>query len=136
MANKHGSANIEKDFDKWNIKKKQIHQSVFADYVHTREVWWCSVGVNVGYEQDGKHEFYERPTLILKKFSRDMVLAVPLTSKIKSNKYFISFTHGNRQFSAIISQVRLMSSKRLRRKMYVMDSGIFAAIREAVKQMI
>ena len=128
---------MNKNFDQWNEKKKLIDTGVFKDFVHTREVWWCSLGLNVGYEQDGKHDFFERPALVVKKFNRDMVLVVPLTSKIREgNKYFLAFTHNNTRFSAIISQVRLISTKRLRRKMYSMDSAIFYSIVEKIKQML
>ena len=129
-----------KDFDSWNEKKKEIHQSVFREFVHTREVWWCSLGINVGFEQDGKHELFERPVLIIKKFNREVVLIVPLTSQlkdhIKDHKYFVNFVHEDRPFSAIISQVRLISTKRLRRKMYSMDSSIFQQLRTAIRDII
>ncbi len=128
---------MDKNFDQWNQKKKQINKDIFDNFVHTREVWWCSLGINIGFEQDGKHEFFERPVLVLKKFSRDMVLVIPLTSKIKEdNKYFLKFTHNDTQFSAIISQLRLISTKRLRRKIYSMDSEIFNSIRHKVKEML
>ncbi|SRR3989338_2123999 len=127
----------KKDFDGWNENKKQIQQDIFTDYVHTREVWWCALGVNVGFEQDGKHEFFERPILVIKKFNKDVVLAIPLTSQVrKDNKYHFGFLHNDEEFSAVISQLRLISTKRLRRKMYIMDSRIFNQIREAIRKMI
>ena len=48
----------EKDFDKWNIIKKQVNtKEVIRDlFFYEREVWWCSLGLNVGYEQDGKND--------------------------------------------------------------------------------
>ena len=39
-----------KDFDTWNMLKKHIHQKRFSAFVHAREVWWCSLGLNVGTE--------------------------------------------------------------------------------------
>ncbi len=30
---------------------------------------WCSIGINVGDEEDGKNELYERPVLVIKKFN-------------------------------------------------------------------
>ena len=62
-----------KDFDTWNALKKHIHQKRFLAFVHAREVWWCSLGLNVGTEQDGKHTAFERPVLILRKFNRESV---------------------------------------------------------------
>lgn len=127
---------MEKDFDSWNKKKKGLQQVLFAHFVHVREVWWCSLGINLGFEQDGKNSLFERPVLILKKFNKDIVLIIPLTSSRRESMYNINFVHNGSEFSAIISQIRLISTKRLQRKMYKMDSGIFATIREAVKNML
>ena len=50
---------------------------------HEREVWWCSLGANIGFEQDGGGEDFERPVVILKKFNLDACLIVPLTARPK-----------------------------------------------------
>ncbi|MES2059625.1 MAG: type II toxin-antitoxin system PemK/MazF family toxin [Patescibacteria group bacterium] len=127
---------MQKDFDTWNQKKKQIQLCEFTDYVHEREVWWCSLGVNIGFEQDGKHEHFERPILIIKKFNKDVVLVVPLSSQMKDNKYHVNIVHNDENFSAIISQLRLISTKRLLRKMYHMDSSIFDTVRKSIKDIL
>ena len=127
---------MEKNFDGWNQIKKRTHAGDFKDFVHAREVWWCSLGVNVGFEQDGKHDTFERPILVLRKFNKDIVLAVPLTTRIKKNPYNVIFTHEGKEYSALISQVRLISTKRLKRRMYQMDSSIFKDIRNNTKAML
>ncbi|HEY4478919.1 MAG TPA: type II toxin-antitoxin system PemK/MazF family toxin [Candidatus Paceibacterota bacterium] len=128
---------MQKDFDQWNEKKKSLHGSVFTDFVHTREVWWCAVGVNVGVEADGKRENFERPVLVIRKFSTEAVLMIPLTSRVKKdNPYHVIFSHEGREFSAVISQVRLISTKRLLRKMYQMDSSIFTRIISSIVTII
>jgi mRNA interferase MazF len=74
---------MHKDFNRWNEDKKTIERATFIDFVHMREVWWCTLGVNLGREQDGNEEFFERPVLVIRKFNQDMVLVVPLTSQPK-----------------------------------------------------
>ena len=44
---------MEKDFDGWNKLKKEIDIRN-PIYVSERDVWFCSVGINVGSEQSGK----------------------------------------------------------------------------------
>ena len=127
---------MDKDFDSWNKIKKETHETPFRDFIHTREVWWCSLGANIGFEQDGKHDSFERPILVLKKFSKDTVLAIPLTTHTKKSPYHIVFIHQDQEYSAIISQIRLVSTKRLKRKMYKMDTTIFERVREAVRAMV
>jgi len=78
---------MAKDFDRWNEAKRKIDRSHFTEFVHTREVWWCSLGVNVGTEENGNEEFFERPVLILNKFNSEMVLAIPMTTTVKRTPY-------------------------------------------------
>lgn len=128
---------MKKDFDKWNEKKKKIHNRVFNVFVHTREVWWCALGTNVGVEADGKHDNFERPVLVVRKFSREAVLVVPVTTKVKrDNVYHAVYLHEGREFSAVLSQLRLISTKRLIRKVFVMDSGTFGRILDLIGSVI
>jgi mRNA interferase MazF len=75
-------------------------------------VWWCALGINVGVEADGKHDNFERPVMVLRKFNRDAILVVPLTSRTKDNPYHAPFQHQGETFSAVVSQIRLISTKR------------------------
>ena len=77
-----------KDFDSWNTQKKKIDEKQTYPTVNQREVWWCSVGLNVGNEENGKGEFFRRPILIIRKFDKYTCLGVPLTTKIKDKWYY------------------------------------------------
>jgi mRNA interferase MazF len=78
-----------KDFDKWNAYQKTLDKQEFEGFCREREVWWCALGVNIGSEQDGKNNGFERPTLILKKISDELLLVAPFTSKLIKNRYSI-----------------------------------------------
>ena len=121
---------MENDFDRWNEKKKALSGVQFDKFVHDREVWWCALGKNLGVEANGKHDNFERPVLIVKKFSRDSVLVVPLTTRIQVRPYHVMFPHRDGRAAAALSQVRLISTKRLLRRLYQMDSMIFDQILE------
>ena len=125
-----------KDFDTWNQLKKLIHQKEFSAFVHAREVWWCSLGLNVGTEQDGKHDAFERPVVILRKFNRESVLIAPITSQLKRTPYHVRFTHDGTEYAIIISQVRLISTRRLRRRMFRMPEDKFAGVLSALQRML
>ena len=57
--------NDEKDFRGWIEVKENVHcAGVFRD-IKEGEVWWCSVGENVGVEINGKHSLFLRPVLVL-----------------------------------------------------------------------
>lgn len=127
---------MQKDFDSWNTIKKQVNESNFSDFIHEREVWWCSLGVNIGFEEDGKNSSFERPVLILKKFNKDVVLVVPLSTKVKNRPYHFPHLHERQEYSALLSQIRVISTKRLLRKIYEMDSSLFAIIKQTAKEML
>jgi mRNA interferase MazF len=125
---------MEKRFDKWNDQKKRIDIQEQRQnlYVNEREIWWCSLGLNVGDEEDGKNDLFERPVLVIKKFNRNIVLIVPLTTKIKENRYHFQFTYEETAFSAILSQIKLLSTKRFTRKIRKINPNLFDSIKESI----
>ncbi|HRZ30296.1 MAG TPA: type II toxin-antitoxin system PemK/MazF family toxin [Candidatus Paceibacterota bacterium] len=128
---------MDKDFDKWNNRKKIIHNNGETKLYHEREVWWCSLGLNIGFEQDGTGTEGERPVLILRGFSKDVCLIVPLTTSVKKNPYHVSLGKiDGREAFAIISQIRLIDTKRLVNKIGFIDQEIFEIIRKTVKGLL
>ncbi len=79
-----------KDFEKWNLLQKQIETNL-PPFFHEREIWWCSLGANIGVEEDGKNELFERPVLILRKFNKEMCWGLPLTTRKKEGPFYFSF---------------------------------------------
>jgi len=128
---------MQKDFDRWNTDKKRIHASGEIKLYREREVWWLSLGLNVGYEQDGTSKEYQRPVLILKGFSRFVCLIIPLTTSKKKNPYHVSagIVDGKEAF-AIISQLRLVDTRRLVNKVCTLNREVFEDIRKAVKAIL
>ena len=106
------------DFFRWSIEKIYIEfsQTKLIDF-REREIWWCSVGINIGKEQNGKNKLYERPVLVIKKFNRNIAWVLPLTSKKKEGPYYHVITYDNKIATVILSQLRLVSVKRFRRKL-------------------
>ncbi|MGK0256179.1 MAG: mRNA interferase MazF [Arcobacteraceae bacterium] len=108
-----------KQYDKWNVIKKdiEIKSSIFTFKV--REIYWLNVGQNIGYEVYGKGEEFLRPVLVIRKFSKESFLGIPLTSSLKDDIFHFKFKPINRpkENYAMLSQVRLFSAKRIKSKM-------------------
>jgi mRNA interferase MazF len=124
---------MKKDFWKWHTKKEQIDETKGTALFHEREIWWCTLGTNIGYEQDGSSELFTRPVVVLSKFNLDACLVVPLTAKPKKGKYY--FPVGNtsgRDAVAVLSQIRFVDRKRLALKIATMDHHTFEALTKAV----
>jgi len=81
---------MHKDFWKWHAKKEVLNNAEGTTFFHEREVWWCALGANIGFEQDGSSELFTRPVVILSKFNLDAGLVLPLTAKPKTGKYYFS----------------------------------------------
>ncbi len=125
---------MDKDFDGWNKKKKIIHAKNESKLYHTRELWWASLGVNIGSEQDGSGENYDRPVLIFKGLSKQTCVILPLTSSPEKHKMRIPIKKvQGKDASAVISQIRVLDTKRLIYKIGFLDKDIFDNIRKTIK---
>ena len=77
---------------------------------------------------------FSRPVLIVKKFNNTMFLVVPLSTKQKSYDFVYNFTDPNGvSASAILAQVRLVSIKRFKRKLYDFSIEDFNVIKSNLR---
>jgi mRNA interferase MazF len=127
---------MQKDFDKWNNLKKNLQKIENKLFFHEREIWWCSIGVNLGFEQDGRSDTFERPVLIVRKFNQDIFLGLPLTSALKTGPYYQKVKYEGREYNIVLSQIRLFDSKRLQRKIRILPKNEFENIVELFKKIL
>ena len=124
---------MKKDFWKWHGQKEQLNDAEGTALFHEREVWWCALGANIGFEQDGSSELFTRPVVILSKFNLDACLVVPLTAKQKKGKYYFSVGNvSGRDAVAVLSQIRFVDRKRLALKIATMDRGTFQMLTKSI----
>lgn len=124
---------MEKNFTEWNSEKTKIHQTSSRVFFHEREVWWCRIGLNVGYEQDGKGDNFARPAIIFKKFNNEVCWVIPLSTKTKDGKFYIPVDLGDdTERVAIVSQLRLVDAKRLYQKIGVLNGGDYKRVQSAI----
>jgi mRNA interferase MazF len=76
-----------KDFQGWSNKKIKLESNSTFKHPKEKEIWWCSIGVNIGSEVFGKGDSYTRPVLVINAEVSDSFIGIPLTSSIKSKKY-------------------------------------------------
>lgn len=127
---------MDKDFSNWHRLKATIHSTHSAPTFKQREVWWCSIGVNVGHESDGKSRFFNRPVLVLRKFNVHMFWGVPLTTKIKDSFFYHRIHFKDREQCVMLSQLRLWDSRRLTDKIGQLTSEQFHDVRKALKGLL
>jgi len=127
---------MKKDFDKWNSSKKELENVAITKYIHPREIWWCSLGLNLGAEIDGKNENFERPVIIMKVYNKETMVILPLTTKKKDDKFHYKIQTEEKTVWAKLTQVRLISNKRLLRKVDLLDKESFGSLRQAWLQLL
>ena len=127
---------MQKDFEKWNQLKQKIDSTNKQIIYKDRDVWWCSIGINIGHEENGKNDFFTRPILVLRKFNKQIFLGVPLTTKCKENKFYFRINFKDKEQSAMLSQIRVFESKRLRKRMGELPNNQFIAIKNAISEIV
>jgi mRNA interferase MazF len=138
---------MQKDFDGWNAKKKALDGDVSPRvFVHERELWFANLGVNIGFEQDGRGAEAMRPILVIRKFNNEVLWGIPLTRTEKpNNPYYHTFPytpspeHENgplRHSTVILSQLRLIDAKRLRYKIGTISRDAFEIVKEKTRQLL
>jgi mRNA interferase MazF len=123
---------MDKDFNAWNQIKQRLDAKTRIPTFNEREIWWCSIGVNVGHEQNGKGSMHNRPVLILRKFSARLFWGVPLTTQIKQTVHYHPFTFEKRKQCAMLTHVRLYDAQRITHLMGRLNEGEFTEIKRKV----
>ncbi len=126
---------MDKDFDGWNIEKRALHAGGKKTFCHPREIWWCALGVNIGFEQDGTGKNFDRPILVIRGFNENIFWGVALTGRKKQGKFYfpIGLIEG-REASVVLSQIRIIDTKRLIRKMATINDAIFQELKNALQR--
>jgi mRNA-degrading endonuclease toxin of MazEF toxin-antitoxin module len=128
---------MQKDFTEWHRVKQGIQDSENQLFPHEREVRWCSVGLNVGSEEDGNGGYYTRPVLIVKIMTKNTCLCVPLTTRDKHGSYYfdVDLSDGVSR-KAVLSQIRLIDTRRLWSLIGTIDIDQFEKIKKALIDII
>lgn len=120
------------EFDKWNKQKQKIEFKNQRRFYHEREVRWCRLGKNIGFEQMGTGSKFERPVLIVKAISRETCFVVPLTSSKTIHKMRMKIDSDS---VALLSQIKCIDTKRLADYIKTIDQDTFKKIKKAIQMM-
>ena len=124
-----------KNFDNWNKKKKIINNDKLRFYT-VREIWWCYLGLNIGSEQDGSEEKFLRPVVIVRSFGLNTCLVIPLTTSTRKHplRIMVGEVDGE-QASALLSQMKVVDTKRFLEKISFMEKDSFYKMKKAIKNL-
>lgn len=134
---------MEKNYQTWTPLKVTLNN---ADeprlFFHEREAWYCHLGENIGSEQDGCDDRFLRPVVIIRKFNNEIFWGVPLTRTQKDLPFYFAFTLQSdtgvhiEKSTAILSQVRLIDAKWLRRMIGYISEGDIVLLKKKLKALL
>ncbi|TSC75262.1 MAG: mRNA interferase, partial [Parcubacteria group bacterium Gr01-1014_33] len=101
-----------------------------APLVSEREIWWVSIGENVGSEIDGKSKLFSRPVIIFKKLAHGFYLVIPTTTQPRKGSWYVAFRQQGKDMIACLHQVRTIDYRRLSSKLGRIDGNDFTRIQE------
>ena len=111
---------MEKDFDAWNTKKKELNKNKRNLLFKEGEIWWCSLGINIGEEIYGKGGNFRRPVIIFKKLSRNSCIVIPTSTQKREGSWYHYLCVQNKERWVLMNQTRFVSANRL----YVRESTL------------
>ena len=131
---------MDNKFDIWNEVKKEADKTERQIGFKKREIFWVRIGQNIGSEEFGKGNEFQRPVLIVRVLNANLFIGVPLTSKIKENNdYFQEIIFNTKKGistnSAMLLQVKTFDKKRLMGKIGKLNKEDFNIIIGKLKQL-
>jgi mRNA-degrading endonuclease toxin of MazEF toxin-antitoxin module len=92
-------------------------------YFKECQIWWCSIGLNIGEEEFGKGPSFQRPVLIFKKLTKNSFLGLPLTGNRKEGSWYTPSEVLGRKGSIMLNQARIFDRRRLKRLIAEMSAA-------------
>ena len=131
---------MDSQYNNWNEIKITIEIENIIVGFKERDIFYMNMGKNIGFEQDGKGENFVRPVVIIKGFNKNMFFGIPLSTKIKEGKFYYKFQFQKKdelvKNIALLSQMRLFSTKRLLNKIGVISKEDFIKMKNEFKSLI
>lgn len=121
-----------KAFLEWiGLKEKLNDANHKPPLVSEGDIWWASVGKNIGSEIHGKSDKFSRPVIIYKKLTCSFYFVIPTTTKKRSGTWFASFRHKEEDGIACLHEARSIDHRRLFSKIGTLDDADFSHIKKS-----
>jgi len=123
-------------FIEWIGLKQRLHSAEHKPpFVSERDIWWASLGENVGSEVNGKSDRFSRPVLILRKLAHGFYLVAPTTTKQREGTWYVHIRMSEQDEYVCLNQIRTIDYRRLYSKLGQVDTADFNRTKEAFWQL-
>lgn len=120
-----------KRFVEWVCLKENLHSiENKPPLVSQSDIWWASLGENIGSEINGKSKLFSRPVIIFKKLAHGFYFVIPTTTQIRNGSWYIKFRHHEVSMVACLHQARALDYRRLSSKLGTLDDEDYSTIKK------
>jgi mRNA interferase MazF len=125
-----------KRFFEWFGLKHRLHDiKHMPPLVSEREIWWTSIGENIGSEINGKSALFSRPVIILKKLSHGFYFVIPTTTQLREGSWYVPFSQKGKNMLACLHQARAIDFRRLSSRIGQVDGDDFERIKDGFRKL-
>jgi len=121
---------IIQSFKNWFRLKIMLWHKEKKLFFKEKELWWCSLGLNLGEEVFGKGAKFTRPVLIFKKFTANSFLGLPITKQEKQGSWYVKITIHQERRWVMLNQARILDKKRLTNRIGALDNMDFLEVKK------
>lgn len=125
-----------KRFFEWFGVKERLH---YIDHspplVSERDIWWTSIGENVGSEINGKSDLFSRPVIVLKKLSHGFYFVIPTTTQVREGSWYVPFRQQGKDMLACLHQARAIDFRRLSSRLGKVDGDDFDRVKDGFRKL-
>jgi len=125
-----------KRFLEWIALKERLDSTEpMPPYVSERDVWWASLGENVGSEVNGKSHDFTRPVLILKKLTYGFYLVVPHTTRPHEGSWYVHVLLRKVDNYICLNQIRTIDYRRLHSRLGQISTKDFKRVHQGFREL-
>jgi mRNA-degrading endonuclease toxin of MazEF toxin-antitoxin module len=127
---------MKEQYETWNKEKQKLNEHKRKLLFKEGEIWWCSVGVNIGEEVYGKGTHFRRPVVILKKLAQNSCVVMPTSTKEKEGTWYFPITVNEKKRFVLMNQIRFISANRFSSRESVLPEEQFLALKKSAARLL
>lgn len=121
-------------YDEWNEQKKKLADSDKRIFFKEGEIWWCSLGMNLGEEVYGKGKAFRRPVVVLRKVTGSSCIVLPTTSQKKDGSWYHKIEVDGVVRFVMMHQIKFIATKRFGSRVASMSQKEFQELKNTASK--
>ena len=121
---------MENSYQLWARVQAYLSSKYRRRYYKEGEIFWVSVGMNIGQEQNGKGLNFTRPVLVVKGYNERLFFGLPLSNTKRRGPYYYPITLDGEERAILLSQGSKYDTAR------IIGHSIYSVSKEELEQIV